>query len=129
MRLLIDTDVLLWAAGAPDRLPPSFRDALESPENDVLFSPASIWEVTIKTQIGRLELGISPEELASTATQQGFQELAVTAAHAASVLKLPLHHRDPFDRILIAQAIVEPARFLTVDRALVRYSPLVELAQ
>ena len=128
MRLLVDTHVLLWAAAQPQRLPTSFRRQLESPQNDVVFSAASIWELAIKLQIGRLSLGVTPEKLARSAVERGFQELPVTAAHAAGVSRLPLHHRDPFDRLLVAQAIHEPARLLTVDRVLAKYSDLVDVA-
>lgn len=127
MRLLVDTHVLLWAAAEPERLPPSFREQLESPESEVLFSAASIWELAIKMQIGRLALAVAPEEIARTAAERGFDELPVTAVHAAGVRRLPLHHRDPFDRLLIAQAMHEPARLLTVDRMLAKYSDLVEV--
>ena len=127
MRILVDTHVLLWAAAEPERLPVSFRERLESPENEVLFSAASIWELAIKMQIGRLSLAITPEELARTARERGFDELPVMAVHAAAVRNLPLHHRDPFDRLLIAQAVHEPARLLTVDRLLGKYSDLVEV--
>jgi len=127
VRLLVDTHVLLWAAIRPVRLSASFRERIESPDNEVLFSAASIWELAIKLQIGVSSLAISPEALADAALQMGFGELPVTAAHAAGVRLLPLHHRDPFDRILVAQAIHEPARLLTADRALAPYSDLVEV--
>jgi PIN domain nuclease of toxin-antitoxin system len=127
MRLLVDTQVLLWAAAEPERLPPSFRERLESPANEVLFSAASIWELAIKMQIGRFSLAVQPEEIARTAVERGFEELPVMAVHAAGVRHLPLHHRDPFDRLLIAQAVHEPARLLTADRMLAKYSELVEV--
>ena len=127
MRLLVDTHVLLWAVAEPAKLSSSFRARLEAPENDVLFSAASIWELTIKLQIAKLSLPVSAEEIAGAAVRTGFQELAVSAAHAAGVGRLPLHHRDPFDRLLVAQAIHEPAHLLTADRALARYSDLVEV--
>src|SRR5512134_1633775 len=127
MRLLVDTHVLLWAAAHPERLPESFRERLESPENEVLFSAASIWELAIKMQIGRIALEVTPEDIARTAVDRGFDELPVTSAHAAGVRRLPLHHRDPFDRLLVAQAIHEPARLLTVDRMLRLYSDLVDV--
>ncbi|HEY9868751.1 MAG TPA: type II toxin-antitoxin system VapC family toxin [Candidatus Obscuribacterales bacterium] len=126
-RLLVDTHVLLWAVAEPERLPVSFREQLEKPDNQVLFSAASIWELAIKLQIGRLSLEIAPEEIAAAAVRIGFDELPVQAVHATAVFRLPLHHRDPFDRLLIAQAIHEPARFLTVDRILAAYSDLVEV--
>lgn len=127
MRLLVDTHVLLWAAAEPERLPAAVRRRLESLDNQVLFSAASIWELAIKLQIGRIMLGVLPEELAEEAVRRGFEELTVTAAHAAAVRRLPLHHRDPFDRLLVAQAIHEPARLLTADRALARYGEFVEV--
>jgi PIN domain nuclease of toxin-antitoxin system len=83
--------------------------------------------LAIKMQIGRLALGVTPEEIARTALDRGFDELPVMSSHAAGVRRLPLHHRDPFDRLLIAQAIHEPARLLTVDRTLRMYSDLVEV--
>jgi PIN domain nuclease of toxin-antitoxin system len=127
VRLLLDTHVLLWAAAAPRRLNADVRDRLASPENDVLFSAASIWELAIKMQIGRIDLGVTPEELAQAAVRRGFEELPVSAAHAAAVRRLPPHHRDPFDRLLVAQALHEPARLLTADRALAPYSDLVDV--
>ena len=128
-RLLVDTHVLLWAAAAPERLPASFRELLESPDSEPIFSAASIWELAIKIQIGRLSRSVAPEEIARTAVDRGFEELPVRAIHAAGVARLPLHHRDPFDRLLIAQAIHEPARLLTVDRIMAKYSDLVEIAE
>lgn len=127
MKLIVDTHVLLRAAAEPERLPPSFRHRLESPENEVLFSAASIWELAIKVGIGRLSPDVDPGLIASTAVERGFVELPVTALHAARVRHLPFHHRDPFDRLLVAQALHEPARLLTVDRVLKQYSDLVEL--
>ncbi len=127
MRLLLDTHVLLWAAAEPGRIPPAVRERIESPENDVLFSAASIWELAIKMQTGRVNLPVAPEDITAAAVRMGFVELPVTSAHAAGVRGLPLHHRDPFDRILIAQALHEPARLLTVDRVLSKYSDLVDV--
>lgn len=127
MRLLVDTHVLLWALAEPARIPGSFRDRLESPANDVFFSAASIWELAIKLQVGRLTLSVALDQIVDGAERMGFHELSVTAAHAAGVRRLPLHHRDPFDRLLLAQAIHEPARFLTTDHVLAQYSELVEV--
>ncbi len=127
MRLLLDTHVLLWALAEPERLSPRVREWLVSPANEVLFSAANIWEIAIKAQIGRLSLSVTVEEIVEAALASGFRELPIRAAHAAAVYRLPLHHRDPFDRILIAQAITEPARLLTVDATLARYSELVEV--
>jgi PIN domain nuclease of toxin-antitoxin system len=127
VRLLVDTHVLLWALAEPARIPGSFRDRLESPDNEVLFSAASIWELAIKLQVGRLTLSVALHQIVDGAGRMGFHELPVTAAHAVGVRRLPLHHRDPFDRLLVAQAIHEPARFLTADHVLAQYSDLVEV--
>jgi PIN domain nuclease of toxin-antitoxin system len=125
--MLLDTQVLLWALAAPERIPRQARERLESPEHEVLFSAASIWEIAIKVQIGRLDLPMPVEEVAAAAAQTGFQELPVRAVHAASTARLPMYHRDPFDRLLVAQALYEPARLLTADRQLATYSELVEV--
>ena len=125
MRLLVDTHVLLWALAQPERLSSPSRQQLIDPANEVLFSAASIWEIAIKAQIGRLTTSVRPESIARAALEVGFAELPISAAHAAGVSALPLHHRDPFDRLLIAQAMHEPARLLTADRQLAAYSELV----
>jgi PIN domain nuclease of toxin-antitoxin system len=127
MRILLDTHILLWALVEPAKLPAKARILLEDSTNEVLFSAASIWEIAIKAQAGRVDFPVSPEEIATAAEKTGFVELRVSAKHAAAVRSLPLHHRDPFDRILVAQAITEPTRLLTVDSALGRYSELVEM--
>jgi len=127
VRLLVDTHILLWVLAEPGKIPRSFRSQLESAGNDALFSAASIWELAIKQQIGRIELPVTPEEIVAAVRRAGFAELPVTALHAAGVQRLPRHHRDPFDRLLIAQAIHEPARLFTADRILRRYSELVEV--
>jgi len=127
MRLLLDTHILLWALAEPKRIPKKTRAQLESAENDVLFSAASLWEVAIKVQAGRLDLSVPLDEISTAAQAMGFVELPVRAAHAVGVARLPLHHRDPFDRLLIAQAMLEPARLITVDGPLQQYSDLVEI--
>jgi len=127
VRLLVDTHVLLWAIASPERIPAAWRERLESPENEILFSAASIWELAIKVQIGRLDLGVTLLEIAEEAERMGFRELPVVSPHASGVQHLPMLHRDPFDRLLVSQAIHEPARLLTADRILAEYSELVEL--
>lgn len=127
MRILLDTHILLWALAEPKKLPKLARSQLENPENEVLFSAASIWEVAIKMQIGRVDFSVSPTELIAAAEATGFRELPVNAGHGSIVLQLPLHHRDPFDRILVAQAISEPARLITADSVLGQYSELVQV--
>ena len=127
MRLLLDTHVLLWALASPDRISPDVRETIESAENDVLFSAASIWEVAIKAGIGRLRLKIPVDKIQEAAQASNFEELPVLSTHAAATAALPAHHRDPFDRLLVAQALREPARLLTADRRLAVYSDLVQV--
>ncbi len=127
MRLLLDTHLLLWALGDPDRLDDETRALIEDASNDVLFSAASIWEIAIKTGLGRVDFAVRPEAVMHAARATGFIELPVRADVAARVVDLPPHHRDPFDRLLVAQAIAEPARLYTVDPLLPPYSELVRL--
>ncbi len=127
MRLLLDTHVLLWAISDPDRLDRGTRDLLEDAANEVLFSAASIWEIAIKARLGRADFAARPEEVAREARMTGFVELPVSADVAALVADLPLHHRDPFDRLLVAQAMAEPTRLYTADPLLPPYSELVQL--
>lgn len=125
MRLLLDTRVLIWALVEPDRLGGDLRSILEDPSQEVLFSAASIWEISIKAALGRADFQVAPQEILSAALDTGFQELPVRAAAALQVAALPHHHRDPFDRLLVAQALTEPARLYTADAALAPYSELV----
>lgn len=125
MRILVDTHILLWALGDPAKLPRAARAAILAPENDVLYSAASIWEIAIKAQLRRSAFVADPLAVAAAADESGFTHLAVTARHAAWTARLPPLHRDPFDRLLVAQALAEPARLLTVDAALRPYSELV----
>ncbi|MDP2265746.1 MAG: type II toxin-antitoxin system VapC family toxin [Thiobacillus sp.] len=127
MVVLLDTHILLWALDAPERLPQDVVAQLESPETTVYFSAASILEIAIKTALGKIDFHYSPEDIAQAAKDTGFVELPVSAAHGAKVAHLPLHHRDPFDRLLIAQVLLLPAQLLTADAALVPYSELVRL--
>lgn len=125
MRILVDTHILLWVQGQPRRLPPGARALLEDPSNTFLFSVASIWEIAIKTQMRKPGFSVRAGLVATTARSDGFVELPITSDAAALVADLPLHHKDPFDRLLIAQAMSLPARLLTVDARLKPYSELV----
>ena len=127
MRLLLDTHVLLWAVGDPSRLSAAMCDLLEDTANEVLFSAASIWEIAIKAKLGRADFGVRPERIARAARETGFIELPLSADTAARVVDLPLLHRDPFDRVLVAQAMVEPMWLYTADPVLPPYSELVRL--
>ena len=121
MTALLDTHVLLWAAGFPDRLSPGTRDLIEDEETELLYSAASIWEVAIKSGLGRRDFDVDPRILRRGLLENGYRELPVTGAHAAAVDLLPPIHADPFDRILIAQAGMEGVILLTADRTVGRY--------
>ena len=122
MAWLLDTHVLLWALAEPERLPPGWHETLAATPDTVYFSAINIWEIAIKGKALRVVI----DEMQQLAEQSGFVELPVAALHAAKVARLPLHHRDPFDRLLVAQAITEQARLLTADSALSLYSELVD---
>ena len=125
MRLLLDTHVLLWALIAPQRLKPSTRALLEDSGNEILFSAASVWEMAIKVALGRADFRVSPEAIVESALRSGLVELPVRSVAALKVAALPLLHRDPFDRLLVAQAMTEPAALYTADARLEAYSELV----
>ncbi|MEO7010031.1 MAG: type II toxin-antitoxin system VapC family toxin [Caldimonas sp.] len=127
MKLLLDTHVLLWALGDVKRLSLNVRRQIEDPDNDVLFSAVSIWEIAIKSSQGRSDFSIDPRVIDREARVAGFAELPISAGHALAVQGLPSHHRDPFDRLLIAQALTEPAWLYTSDKLLVRYEGPVRL--
>jgi len=118
MRLLLDTHVFLWALTANRNLKPGAREFL-SKADAVYVSAASIWEIAIKARLGKVDADAA--SLADAIEGSGFHELPVSSRHAAEVARLPLHHRDPFDRLLLAQAFLEPLRFVTVDGTLAAY--------
>ena len=121
MRLLLDTHLLLWAAASSARLPREARELLQDDTNDVYYSAASIWEIAIKSSLRRKDFRIDLTQLLGVLPEMGLFELPVTAAHATRVTELPLIHRDPFDRLLIAQSVAEPLTLLTNDALLDRY--------
>jgi len=127
MRLLLDTHLLIWALNEPQRLNATTRAILEDQAHEVLFSVASIWEIAIKSANGRADFAIDPQEVLNAAIRTGFIELQIRSDAAVQVGKLPLHHRDPFDRLLISQAMIETVRFYTSDPMLPPYSELVTL--
>lgn len=122
MRLLLDTHIFLWAVAGSPLLKAPVRRFIESAD-EVYVSAASIWEVAIKARLGKIEA--DPQEVAASIGPSGFLELPVRAAHAAGVAHLELHHNDPFDRLLVAQALAEPLKLVTVDGLLARYSDVV----
>ena len=121
MRLLLDTHLLLWAAALSRRLPAEARALIEDAGNEVYYSAASIWEIAIKSALRRKDFRIDIEALRRALPRMGLIELPVTGAHAAGVTRLPPVHRDPFDRLLVAQSIAEPLTLLTNDVVLAHY--------
>jgi PIN domain nuclease of toxin-antitoxin system len=120
-RLLLDTQLLLWSAIEPERVPLAFRRRLETGGGRVVFSLASIWEVAIKQSLARPSFDVDPAGLRTGLLDAGFLELPIRAEHVLRVGALPWVHRDPFDRLLVAQAWVEDFTLATVDRTLAGY--------
>ena len=118
MKFLLDTQLLLWVAGQPDRLSAAARNVLASARNEFLFSAASIWEVAIKRTLGRADFRVDPRLLRRGLLDNGYVELAITSQHAVSTDTLPALHKDPFDRMLLAQAEFDDLIFATADRVL-----------
>lgn len=128
MNLLLDTHILLWAAGEPEKLSPKTRILLTANGNRLFFSSASIWEIAIKRNLGRGDFQADPRRLWRLLLLNGYQELAISSEHAVAVDALLNLHKDPFDRILLAQAKVERLQLLTVDQALIQYGePVVQV--
>ncbi len=123
---LLDTNILLVATIAPERLPQNLQYKLSNPANAVYFSIASIWEIGIKRSLNREGFDFFPEDIHQLARDSGFTELPILSDHCRTIARLPWHHRDPFDRMLVAQAQALPAYLLTTDNLLGRYSELVE---
>lgn len=121
MTLLLDTQLLLWIAAEPLRIPPIARALLEVPDNKFAFSAASVWEVAIKRGLRRRNFRIEPERFRDGLLNNGLMKLPITGAHAVAVRSLPPIHKDPFDRILLAQAIVEGFSLVTTDLQMRQY--------
>lgn len=121
MKLLLDTHLLLWAAGQPGQLPIAARQLIEDPQNELMFSPASLWEVAIKRGLGRSDFCVDPHLLRRGLLDNGYGELPITSEHAVAIDGLPPLHKDPFDRILVAQALVEGIALLTADPLVAQY--------
>lgn len=115
MKLLLDTHLLLWAAGQPKRLPASVGVLLDDAETEPVFSSASLWEIAIKRGLGRDDFKVEARSLRRALLDNGYEELPVTGAHAVAIGGLPPIHKDPFDRILVAQATAEGITLLTAD--------------
>ena len=121
MKLLLDTQLLLWAAGQPERLSAAARRLLNNPRNELFFSTASLWEIAIKHTLGRDDFRAEPRVLRRGLLDNGYAELPITSEHAVNIDTLPPLHKDPFDRILVAQAFSEGITLLTVDTQLAQY--------
>jgi len=121
MHLLLDTHLLVWAMGSPQRLPQALTPMLEDPQNTLVFSLASLWELVIKKALGRPDIRVEPGVLRRALLQGGWQELAVEARHVLAVGQLPPLHRDPFDRLLLAQAQADGLILITADQQLAGY--------
>lgn len=121
MKILLDTQILLWAAGKPELLSAAARKLLDDPDNELLFSAASLWEIAVKNALGREDFRVEPRLLRRGLLDNGYSELAVTSQHAVSIDGLPPIHKDPFDRLLLAQAQCEGIVLLTSDSLLAQY--------
>ncbi|HLY07412.1 MAG TPA: type II toxin-antitoxin system VapC family toxin [Rhizomicrobium sp.] len=124
MKLLLDTQLLLWAAAEPKRLAKDIREVIESSENEPLFSSANIWEIAAKVALGRPDFQVEPKVFRRALLENGYSELPITSRHAAAVNDLPSELTDLFDRILVAQSVVERIPLLTSDPKVARYSGL-----
>lgn len=123
---LLDTNVLLAALIRPELLPVDTQTLLQDPASTIYFSAASVWEIAIKRSLGRDDFDFMPEDIHQLALQTGFTELPIAANHSYAIARMVWHHRDPFDRLLVAQAQAIPAYLLTTDSALERYTELVK---
>ncbi len=121
MKLLLDTHLLLWAAGEPMRLSKQARALIDNPDNELLFSAASLWEVAIKRGLGREDFKVDARLLRRGLLDNEYRELPIISDHVVATESLPLIHRDPFDRILVAQATVEGITLLTIDSLVSQY--------
>ncbi len=121
MKLLLDTHLLLWAAGMPERLSGEARELIASPENELFFSAASLWEIAIKRGLGRDDFQVDARVLRRGLRDNGYGEIPIAGEHAVAVEDLPPLHKDPFDRILVAQAAVEGIMLLTADSSVAQY--------
>lgn len=125
MKLLLDTHLLLWAAGQPERLSPAARTLLEDEENALVFSAASLWEITIKSDLRKDDFRVDPRLLRRGLIDNGYLELSVTNLHVLALKGLAARHKDPFDRMLMAQSVAEGIVLVTTDPIVAQYSELV----
>lgn len=127
MKLLLDTHLLLWAASMPELLPTAARKLLEDTANDPIFSAASLWEITIKNGLGRADFQVDARILRRALLDNGYTELPISSDHAVFIQSLPSIHKDPFDRILVAQATLEGIQLFTSDKLVAQYPGPISL--
>ncbi|MBN6739539.1 type II toxin-antitoxin system VapC family toxin [Acidithiobacillus sp. MC6.1] len=122
---MLDTHIALWAITDSPKLSQKARDLIQSPKSSVWISTASLWEIAIRHALGRGDMPVSSPEALRYFQESGYQLLPIEAEHAIAVEELPAHHQDPFDRLLVAQALVEPMRLLTHDPLVARYGDTI----
>lgn len=127
MKYLLDTHLLLWAGSNPERLSAKALAVFNDPQNELLFSAVSIWEVAIKTGLGRDDFKVDARVFRRALLDKGYQELAISSAHAVHLPGLPALHKDPFDRMLVAQATAEGITLLTSDSVVAAYPGPIQL--
>ena len=127
MKILLDTHILLWAAASPEKIPEKGRVKIEDSANELFFSAASLWEITIKNGLGRTDFHVNASLLRRSLLDNGYHELSISGIHALAVENLPFIHKDPFDRMLVAQASTEGLLLITADSVLTKYSAPVFL--
>jgi PIN domain nuclease of toxin-antitoxin system len=125
VNLLLDTHIALWAITDSPRLSPQARDLIQAARTTVWISTASVWEIAIKHSLGRGDMPVSGQDAVRYFRESGYLFLPIDVDHALAVESLPAHHQDPFDRILVAQALIEPMRLLTHDPVVARYSDTI----
>jgi len=121
MKLLLDTHILLWSAGDPERIPESTRNLLLDSQTELYFSAASLWEIAIKRGMNRSDFSVDPHVLRRELLDNEYEELPITGEHAIFTESLPQIHKDPFDRILVAQATIEGITLVTADTIVQKY--------
>ena len=129
MKLLLDTHLLLWAASGAKQLPSIARTLIETPENELFFSAASLWEIAIKQELGRDDFQVNSRVLRRELVDNGYIDLPITSEHSLAIDTLPYLHKDPFDRMLIAQAQVEGVTLLTSDALVAQYPGSIHLVK
>jgi PIN domain nuclease of toxin-antitoxin system len=127
MKLLLDTHLLLWAAGDPSKLSKKAVDFIDSEDNQLFFSVASFWEIVIKQSLGRDDFKVDAQLLREGLLANDYQEILMESKHAFAIKNLPLIHKDPFDRMLVAQALSEQMTLLTADMLVAKYSGSIQL--